>query len=197
MLGKICGVVDLIGADYIILMAGYVGYEILCNSTQKHFAIGEKADLHIHTYVKEDQIKLFGFHTVEEKYLFRALLTVDGVGPKTAMSIIDNISLYEINDAVMKKDSKVFRAISGVGPKTAEKIAIDLQNKLGFLGGVESKKKVFSFINNSKKDAQDALVALGYNKDMIHKLLSNNEYDDLNTTDIIKKALQEVCTFNN
>ncbi len=86
--------------------------------------------LYVHTHVREDQLSLFGFESVAERDAFRLLLTVNSVGPKLALGILDRLGLAGLAAAVAREDAKAFKSISGVGPKTVSRLFLDLRGKL-------------------------------------------------------------------
>src|SRR5215471_12917211 len=121
MIGKLKGVIDGYGEDYIILDVGGVGYQVYCSARtlQALPAAGEAATLSIETYVREDQIKLFGFASDIEREWFRLLQTVQGVGAKVAMSVLGALKVSELASAVAMRDKAMVARAPGVGPKGA------------------------------------------------------------------------------
>ena len=131
MIGKLKGIVDSYGADYIILDVGGVGYQVHCSPRTLAAlpAQGEAATLSIETYVREDQIKLFGFASDMEREWFRLLQTVQGVGAKVALSVLGTLKVADLASAVAMRDKAAVARAPGVGPKVAERIVTELKDK--------------------------------------------------------------------
>ena len=187
MIGKLQGVIDYIGPDYVILMAGPVGYKVY---TPEILALRSTVALWIETIVREDSIRLFGFSSVAAQNLFNQLTTVSGVGPKVAMAIMGTIKTETLMSAIATGDAKTIATAPGVGKKVAEKIIVELKNKMG--GGT------FDFgsddTSGALPDLLAALESLGYRRqdiiDMAQKLVSQNP--DKNVAQLVPMALKEI-----
>ena len=131
MIGKLKGLIDSYGEDYVILDVGGVGYQVHCSARtlQALPAPREAATMSIETYVREDQIKLFGFTSDIEREWFRLLQTVQGVGAKVAMSVLGTLKPSELASAVAMRDKAMVARTPGVGPKVAERIVTELKDK--------------------------------------------------------------------
>src|SRR5450830_1983851 len=131
MIGKLRGIVDSYGEDYIILDVNGVGYQVHCSTRtlQALPATGEAATLAIETYVREDQIKLFGFASDVEREWFRLLQTVQGVGAKVALSVLGTLKISDLALAVAMRDKATVSRAPGVGPKVAERIVTELKDR--------------------------------------------------------------------
>src|SRR3979411_213790 len=131
MIGKLKGLIDRYGEDYVILDVGGVGYQVHCASRtlQALPAPGEAAVLSIETYVREDQIKLFGFRSDVEREWFRLLQTVQGVGAKVALAVLSTLPPSELANAIALRDKAAVVRTPGVGPKVAERIVTELKDK--------------------------------------------------------------------
>ena len=132
MIGKLKGIVESYGADYIILDVGGVGYQVHCSARTLAAlpAAGEAATLSIETYVREDQIKLFGFARDMEREWFRLLQTVQGVGAKVALSVLGTLTTSELATAISMRDKATVSRSPGVGNKVAERIVTELKDKV-------------------------------------------------------------------
>jgi len=186
MIGKLQGVIDYIGTDFVILMAGPVGYKVY---TPEILALKSNVVLWIETLVREDSIRLFGFSTIAAQNLFNQLTTVSGVGPKVALSIMSTIKTDTLMTAIATGDAKTIATAPGVGKKVAEKIIVELKNKMG--GGN------FDFgdaTGGALPDLLAALESLGYRRmdiiDMAQKLVSQNP--NLDVTKLVPMALKEI-----
>ena len=154
--------------EKLIVDVNGVGYEVFLpvSSFRKLPEIGQKIFLHIHTYVREDTLTLFGFHDPDEKEMFLLLMTVSGIGPKLALAILSGIEPGEFVQAVVSEDISRLTGLSGVGKKKAERLCLELKDKVQFIPiseestanppgvGVEGKQLV--------SDVVSALVNLGY-----------------------------------
>jgi Holliday junction DNA helicase RuvA len=187
MIGKLQGIVDYIGNDFIILMAGGVGYKVY---TPENVTFGTEIALWIETVVREDSIRLFGFKTQNAQNLFNMLTGVSGVGPKVAMAIMGTIKADTLVSAITTGDAKTIATAPGVGKKVAEKIIVELKGKLGGASFALD----LGTDNSALPDLLSALEALGYRRmdivDMAQKLVSNNPGADISK--LVPMALKEI-----
>jgi Holliday junction DNA helicase RuvA len=187
MIGKLQGVIDYIGNDYVILMTNGVGYKVY---TPEILTLKSTISLWIETIVREDSIRLFGFSTLAAQNLFNQLTTVSGVGPKVAMAIMSTIKTDTLMSAIATGDAKTIATAPGVGKKVAEKIIVELKNKMGGAS--------FDFGGDANAgalpDLLAALESLGYRRmdiiDMAQKLVSQNP--DANVSKLVPMALKEI-----
>src|SRR6201991_3764508 len=170
MIGKLKGLIDSYGEDYVLLDVGGVGYQVHCSARtlQALPAPGEAATLSIETHVREDQIKLFGFTSDIEREWFRLLQTVQGVGAKVAMSVLGTLKPSELASAVAMRDKAMVARTPGVGPKVAERIVTELKDKAPAYADLDPAVVRLSGAVDDKRapqpvaDAVSALVTLGY-----------------------------------
>ncbi|MGL4241867.1 MAG: Holliday junction branch migration protein RuvA [Beijerinckiaceae bacterium] len=170
MIGKLKGLIDSYGEDFVIVDVNGVGYVAFCSSRtlQALPQPGGAAALAIETYVREDQIKLFGFATDAERDWFRILLNVQGVGTKVALAILSTFRPAELATAIAMKDVAAITRTPGVGKKLAERIVLDLRDKApAYMTADPSVVKLQGEIDDNRapqpaKDAVSALVNLGY-----------------------------------
>ena len=169
-----------------ILNTGDVGY--LVTATQAYLAeheAEESVELYIHTAVREDDISLYGFQTFEELELFKKLISVSGVGPKTGLEVLNN-SAASVRYAISQGDSTLLEKTPGIGKKTAQRIIIDLKNKVS-----ESQKPDdYVDMKNVNKDAIKALEKLGFRKHQIISRLKDIPEEITNEEEIIRYFLQ-------
>src|ERR1700760_2673275 len=139
MIGKLKGLVDSYGEDFVILDVGGVGYQVHCSARtlQALPTPGEAAVLSIETYVREDQIKLFGFRSDVEREWFRLLQTVQGVGAKVALAVLGTLPPDELANAIALRDKAAVSRTPGVGPKVAERIVTELKDKVPALTNLD------------------------------------------------------------
>jgi len=170
MIGKLKGIVDSYGEDYLIVDVGGVGYVVHC-STRTLQALptpGDAVTLSIETHVREDQIRLFGFMSDIEREWFRLLQTVQGVGTKVALSVLGTLKPADLATAVAVRDRAMIARSPGVGPKVAERIVNELKDKAPAYAAVDPGVIRLSGALDDKRapqpvaDAVSALVNLGY-----------------------------------
>ena len=170
MIGKLKGVIDGYGEDFVIVDVGGVGYLVHCSARtlQALPGTGEPVVLSIETHVREDQIRLFGFLSDVEREWFRLLQTVQGVGTKVALSVLGTLKPADLANAVAMRDKAAITRSPGVGPKVAERIVTELKDKapaytsvdpaiVRLTGEVEERRAPQPVL-----DAISALVNLGY-----------------------------------
>ena len=170
MIGKLKGILDSYGEDNIILDVGGVGYQVHCASRtlQALLSPGEAAMLSIETYVREDQIKLFGFASDIEREWFRLLQTVQGVGAKVALSVLGTLKPADLANAVALRDKAMVARTPGVGPKVAERIVTELKDKAPAFADIDPAViRLSGAVDENRAprpvaDAVSALVNLGY-----------------------------------
>ena len=140
MIAHLSGVVRRAGPDFVVLDVGGVGYLVTVASQTRQSLPppGGEVELHIHTHVREDQLALYGFASVEELDLFELLIQVDGVGPKVGLNILSAASLEVLKRAIMNEDAAPIRRASGVGPRTAAKVIIELKPRLDAVAALET-----------------------------------------------------------
>ncbi|MDE3015780.1 MAG: Holliday junction branch migration protein RuvA [Pseudomonadota bacterium] len=207
MIGKLCGRIDEISEDSVILDVLGVGYLVFCSSRTLAAlpAVGEAAQLIIETHVREDHIHLYGFPDSVERGWFRLLATVQGVGNKTALAILSAYAPQQMAQAILARDAAAFRAISGIGPKLAERIVTELKDKVTKLPvtsyqlPVASKKNVKESLTTDNRqlitdDAISALVNLGYSRTEAYAaaLKASQKTEKAGLDELIKLSLKEL-----
>jgi len=150
----------------VVVDVGGVGYmvSVASGTRQQLPPPGGAVELHIHTQVREDQLALFGFASVEELDMFEMLIQVDGVGPKVGLNILSASSLEVLKRAIVSEDAAPIRRASGVGPRTAAKVIIELKPKLDALGEVEVIPRAAALAGDGAvpKAVESALRNLGF-----------------------------------
>ncbi len=170
MIGKLKGIIDSYGEDFIVLDVNGVGYLVQCSARtlQELPGTGHPATLSIETYVREDQIRLFGFLTDVEREWFRLLQTVQGVGAKVALSVLGTFKPADLASAIAMRDKAMVARSPGVGPKVAERIVTELRDKAPAYAAVDPAAIRLSGAVAERRapqpvaDAVSALVNLGY-----------------------------------
>lgn len=191
MIGYLEGRIKLKGSGFVILLTSSgVGYKMYVSSrVLERVKIEEDLSFFVHTHVREDQISLFGFLALQDLDVFELLITVSGVGPKTAMNIFSVGSGEQIEDAILNKNKLFFKGVSGLGSKTIEKIFVELSGKVGDLKPIDRKDMQ---INTSMEEAIGALQNLGYQSREIYDFFRKNlGIENEKVEEIIKKFLKK------
>ncbi len=170
MIGKLKGLIDSYGEDYVILDVQGVGYQVHCASRtlQALPQAGEAAVLSIETYVREEQIRLFGFRSDMEREWFRLLQTVQGVGAKVALAVLSTLPPADLANAIALRDKAAISRTPGVGAKVAERIVSELKDKAPAFASVDPVVAQLAGSIDDRtaprpvSDAISALVNLGY-----------------------------------
>ena len=181
MYSYIKGIVTMHFKDHIVLENNGIGYMIFVANPYS-FKLNEEVTVYVYMQVKEDGQLLFGFSSQEEKEVFLKLITVKGIGPKTALNALAALDIERIGEAIENGDVNVLKKIPGIGLKAASQIVLDLQGKLI----VKEEKKA----NPNKEDAQEVLVALGYRASEVSKAMKKIEDETLDTNAYVKEALR-------
>lgn len=176
---------------WIILMtAGGVGYKVWL--TPEGFAkikVQEKTSLFIHSHVKEDAFDLYGFETKSQLNLFELLISVSGVGPKTALNVMSSGSVEEISSAIAQSDTGFFTSTPGIGTKGAQRIIVDLRNKVGALGDLDLSDDK----NMENKQISEALKGFGFKESEAREAIKTLPKDgSLTLEQKIKLALKSL-----
>ena len=184
-------VVDIV-ADKIIMEVSGIGYRI--NSTTNSISRitkGEYATIYTHLVVREDELSLYGFASMEELSMFQLLLSVTKIGPKVASAILSTHTPGKLGVYILNKDVRLISKAPGVGKKTAERIILELKDKVDkFNIGYEYELYNEEDMYSDDKEIVEALMALGYNKIEAEKAVQAVKHEDLATEDILKNALR-------
>ncbi|MEI9991135.1 MAG: Holliday junction branch migration protein RuvA [Rhizomicrobium sp.] len=169
MIGKLTGIVDSVAEDHCILDVGGVGYLVQCPSaTLAKLSAGAHAALMIETKVSDDAIRLYGFHSAEEREWFRLLQTVQNVGARVALNVLSALSSRELERALALSDKSMIGKAQGVGPKLALRIVTELKDKAPAMmlrgHGEEGGHVAAIAPRGPEADAVAALVKLGYSQ---------------------------------
>jgi Holliday junction DNA helicase RuvA len=169
MIGKLRGIVDGVGKDWVIVDVGGVGYEVSCpaRTLSRLPVAGQPVTLIIETHVREDAIKLFGFLSEAERSWFRLLQNVQGVGAKVALAVLSVLEPQELANAIAMQDKALVGRAQGVGPKVAQRIVSELRDKAPALlaaGGIGVQMAATAQVGRATPltDAISALMNLGY-----------------------------------
>src|SRR6185295_15493188 len=204
MIGKLKGVIDSYGEDFIVLDVNGVGYLVHCSARtlQALPAAGESATLSIETHVREDQIRLFGFLSDVEREWFRLLQTVQGVGAKVALSVLSTLKPGDLASAIALRDKAMVARTPGVGPKVAERIVTELKDKAPAYADVDPAVIRLSGAVEDRRapqpvaDAVSALVNLGYGQPQAAAAIAaatRSAGEDADARQLIRLGLKEVA----
>ena len=176
---------------HLIVQAGHLAYYIhISVFTYSQISKQTSGKIYIHFVVREDAQILYGFGGREEREIFRMLISVSGVGANTARLILSSLSPDEITHAILSGNVAVLQGIKGIGAKSAQRIIVDLKDKVGKGAGID--ELFLSEDNTSREEALSALVALGFPKKTVEKILTRilSEQPDLSSEEVVKAALK-------
>ncbi len=191
MIGRLEGKLAEKTPEAVLVDANGVGYDVrIPLSTFLELPDeGKIVRFRVHTYVREDQLQLFGFLSEQERSLFRLFLSVSGVGPRLALALLSGLPVARVVQAIRQGDLAALRGIPGVGNKTAERILVELRDKVGRLEGLEP----LTLAGDAEEATVSALVNLGYSRGQAEKAVSValEQLDDAPAIeDLIREALR-------
>ena len=185
MIGFIEGETKAIRATCAIILTGGIGYKVsTTKETLARLNLGEPASLWTHLAIREDSHDLYGFSTEEELRFFELLRTVSGIGPKSALGILDIASVETLRSAIAGGKAEYLTKVSGIGRKTAEKIVLELREKVGAAAEASSASL------KGDEEALEALRALGYSSSEARDTLRKVSTDFSSSKDRLREALK-------
>ena len=204
MIGKLKGTVEEIGEDYVLVDVHGVCYVAFCSARtlSKLGSVGEAVVLFIETYVREDQLKLFGFMTALEREWFRLLQIVQGVGSKVALAVLSTLTPSELANAIALQDKTSISRAPGVGPKVAIRILTELKTKAPAFAGdgainIGLKQELGEGVAAAPvSDAVSALTNLGYSRDQAANAIAaalKNGGEGADSAKLIRLGLRELA----
>lgn len=171
MISSIRGQVLAVGAGWVVISVGGIGFRVEVTTRLSGAHVGEELALHTQLIVREDSLTLYGFATAEEIEVFGYLLGVSGVGPRSALGVLSELTPAEVAQAAMLEDEKPFRKVSGIGPKTAKLIAVQLVGKLDGISRTGAQQADDAAQGDPRSSAartaatvEQGLLGLGYNE---------------------------------
>lgn len=202
----ISGKLALANPSMAVIDAGGIGYKLTISENTynslpaRHTQSSPEVKLYTYMAVREDDVELFGFHSEAELNSFKMLLGVSGIGPKAAISILSLLTPEKFAIAVCTEDRKTIAKANGIGPKTAARVILELKDKLlkeTDLSATAVESVAVAAVqmpqsSTKMRDAQDALLVLGYSKADVQKVLSTIDTQSLEVSEIIKKALTKL-----
>lgn len=196
MYAYIKGSLEVKTRGYIVIDVNGIGYKIFMSETAiaELGEIGQIVKVHTYLKVKEDEMSLYGFNTNEELRMFELLLSVSGIGAKSAINILSNITPSSFALAVITNDVAKIKALPGIGPKGAQRIILELKDKLNKQQDIEEVEKQVEKVIDTQKynEAISALQVLGYSKKEIEKALQGIN-EELTVEEIIKLGLKNLA----
>lgn len=196
MIAYLSGVVREVRENSAVVVAGGVGYEVQCPvGTLAKLVVGQNAEFSTRFVVREDAQLLFGFSDADSLKLFDLLVSVSGVGPKLALSLLSAMPVSALAQGLLTGDAKLLSSVSGVGKKTAERLVLELQNKvpdhLAAAAAGSGGKRVAPVASTASRDAVDALLALGFREAQVRAAVSELLASDpeASADNLIRKAL--------
>lgn len=185
MIGHLEGTVHSIRSGFVILSIGGVGYKVAATrETLAHIKREGKASLWTHLAVREDVLDLYGFSTEEELGLFQMLLTVSGIGPKSALAILDIASPETLRSAISAGKAEYLTKVSGIGKKTADKIILELRDKIG------AGSAAHAAALKGDEEALEAMRSLGYSQTEAREALRKVPNTVEKSSDRLREALK-------
>ena len=202
MLAYIKGTLEMKMTGYVVIDVGGLGYKVFMTDTgiENVGDIGDVVKVHTYYKVREDDVSIFGFNTLEELKMFELLISVSGVGAKTAITMLSACEPTQFAIAIISEDVNTLKQIPGIGAKSAQRIILELKDKIKKEQQIQeltraskttAKTKLEITIENNERidEAIAALQVLGYNKKEIEKAFTKIETIDLSTEDLIRKGL--------
>ncbi|MDE1163561.1 MAG: Holliday junction branch migration protein RuvA [Acidobacteriaceae bacterium] len=179
MIAHIRGTIVMKTPATVVVECAGVGYELAISvaTFTDLGAEGSEARLHVHTHVREDALALFGFSERQEKLLFEKLLTISGIGPKLAITVLSGISAERLVGAIRGGDHATLTKIPGIGKKTAERVVLELKDKLDDMKGFTEAGVVAPTLGGVADDVLSALVNLGYPRPTAQKAVESAAKD--------------------
>lgn len=193
MFAYIKGTVTEIGTDEIIVETGGIGFSVFTSSQDSaRLTKNQQATIYTHLNVREDDMSLFGFLTKEERSVFRMLINISGVGPKSALSILSCLSVDELRMAVLSDDYKAIAKANGIGPKTAQRLVIELHDKF-HLGEYDEASPATSAPEDIVSETAMALSSLGYsNVEALRAIKKVPDSESMTVEQLLKAALKHI-----
>lgn len=197
MLAYIKGTITEIGTDEVVIETGGIGFSVYTSSqVSGKLSKNQPATLYTHLNVREDNMSLFGFLSKEERSVFRMLINVSGVGPKSALSVLSCLSVDELRMAVLSDDYKAIAKANGIGPKTAQRLIIELRDKFHLedvLEGFEEDETTSFMPEDIVSETAMALSSLGYsNVEALRAIRKVKGSETMSVEQLLKAALKNM-----
>lgn len=194
MIYSLKGIVQELNPTSVVIDVNGVGYFVgISLQTSEKLVLGKETFLNIQQIIREDAHLLFGFSTVLEKEMFNLLISVNGVGPVSAIIMLSSLSLEEISTAILSDNSTLLQKVKGIGAKTAERIIVDLRDKVQKFTISDEIITTFAY-NKTKEESLSALEVLGIPKKTSEKIADRilKQNPDVSVEDLVKQILKNI-----
>ena len=201
MIAYVNGIIEDITIDNVVIDVGGIGYNvrISADTASRLPGIGERVKIYTYTYVKEDAFLLYGFLSRNDLDMFKQCITVSGIGPKGALAILSVMDADSLRFAIMSDDTKAIAKAPGIGARTAQRLILELKDKITIDDTLINKEIAVTAASNSmadspqKREAVDALVALGYGQAESMKAVNAIEgIENMDSGAVLKAALRKM-----
>lgn len=193
MIYSLRGVVQELSPTYAVVEVGGVGYYVgVSLQTSEKLVLGKEIYLYIQPIFREDAQLLFGFHQLMEKEIFNLLISVNGVGPASALIMLSSLNITEISNAILSGNAALLQKVKGIGAKTAERIIVDLRDKMQKFGGISD--NISHSYNKTKDEALSALEVLGIPKKTSEKIADKilKLSPEISVEELVKQILKSI-----
>lgn len=194
MIYSLRGFVQELSPTFVVVEVNGVGYYVSVSlQTSQNLKLNSEVFIYIQQIIREDAHLLFGFFTKEEKEMFNLLISVNGVGPVSALILLSSLSFSDAANAILSGNSVIIQKVKGIGVKTAERIIIDLRDKLG--GFSISEEKLSSYVDNKiKNEALSALEVLGISRKVSEKIADRilKRNPEVSIEELVKEILKNI-----
>ncbi len=196
MISFIKGNIEILKEGLIIIENNGIGYKVNVSEKLYSYLYKNRQNVKIYTFmnVKEGEISLFGFLTLDELQLFERLITVSGVGPKGAIALLNVMTPQEIITAIITSDIKALSSGQGIGKKIAQRIALELKDKVDISDAINIEPQVINDIeeDDTTKETLEALIALGFTRQEIVKSINSIEDKNISVDKMISLCLKKL-----
>lgn len=195
MIASLKGNIENKGSNFLVIDVNGVGYKAyMPSSSIQDLNVGDKIKIYTYLRMSQDDMSLFGFLTNEELAMFELLISVGGIGAKSATNILSNIEPSKFAMAVIMSDVNKIKSLPGIGPKTAQRIILELKDKIKNDQAIDNGKGIAEKIELTQvaEDAIDALQVLGYNRRDVEQVMSKIDTTTLTLEEAIKEGLKNL-----
>jgi len=176
--------------NYVIIKVGDIGYQVFVNSLMfADLEIGQEVEIYTHQYVREDALDLYGFKSMAELEMFESLISISGIGPKSALGVLAIASVENIKESIARGDSALLTKVSGIGRKTAERVVLELREKISQTTDDRRQTTESGMVSG---DEIDALMAFGYSMTQARDALRAVDAKIKDSGERIKEALKKM-----
>ena len=183
------------GDNFLIIQVNHIGYKVMVHEElYAQLSTGQDTQLYIYQYVRENALDLYGLESFEKLNLFELLLSISGIGPKSALSAVYVSSVGEFQDSISRGDPSLLTKVSGIGKKTAERAVLDLREKIGNLNTASDfgRDSCDPSSGKGRNDEVEALIGLGYSKQQATEALRQVSTEIVDSGERIREALKKI-----